>query len=58
MVIYPFVSALLVTRNEETYIKQALLSLVNQTYPKEQYEIIIVDGESSDNTLEIVNTNE
>lgn len=51
---YPFVSALLVTRNEQAYIERALLSLINQTYPKDSYEIIIIDGESTDQTLEIV----
>ena len=50
----PFVSALLVTRNEQAYIEQALMSLINQTYPKDNYEIIIIDGESTDKTLEIV----
>ena len=52
---YPFVSVLLVTRNEQEYIKKALISLINQSYPKEYYEIIIIDGESTDNTLQIVN---
>ena len=51
----PFVSALLVTKNEQSYIERAMLSLINQTYPKENYEIIIIDGESTDNTLQIVN---
>lgn len=47
----PFVSVLLVTRNEQTYIEKAMLSLINQTYPKDCYEIIVVDGESTDDTL-------
>lgn len=51
---HPFVSALLVTRNEQAYIKKSLMSLIDQTYPKECYEIIIVDGESTDDTLKIV----
>lgn len=51
----PFVSALLVTRNEQDYIEKAMLSLINQTYPKEFFEIIVIDGESTDNTLKIVN---
>lgn len=51
----PFVSALLVTRNEEEFIERALLSLINQTYPKTRYEIIVIDGESTDGTLDIVN---
>lgn len=50
----PFVSALLVTRNEQIYIERALMSLINQSYPKNKYEIIIIDGESTDKTLEIV----
>lgn len=55
MMQFPFVSALLVTRNEQAYIEQALLSLINQTYPKDSYEIIVIDGESSDDTLKIIN---
>lgn len=51
---HPFVSALLVTRNEQAYIKKSLMSLIDQTYPKECYEIIIVDGGSTDDTLKIV----
>lgn len=50
----PFVSALIVMRNEQNYIKPSLMSFVNQTYPKDKYEIIIVDGESTDKTLSIV----
>ena len=50
----PFISALIVTRNEAFFTQKAVLSLINQTYPQNRYEIIIVDGESSDNTLKIV----
>lgn len=50
----PFVSALLVTRNEQDYIELALMSYIDQTYPKNRYEIIIIDGGSTDNTLGIV----
>ena len=50
----PFISALLVTRNEKDYIRMSLMSLINQTYPKSCYEIIIVDGESNDGTLDEV----
>lgn len=50
----PFVSALIVMRNEQNYIEPSLMSFVNQTYPKDKYEIIIVDGESTDDTLNIV----
>ena len=51
---FPFVSALLVTRNEQAYVEQALLSLINQTYPKNKYEIVVIDGKSTDNTLQTV----
>ena len=37
----PYVSVILVTRNEEKFIEMSLMSLINQTYPKDKYEIII-----------------
>lgn len=46
----PFISALIVTRNEENYIESALMSLIDQTYSKDKYEIIIIDGMSTDCT--------
>ena len=50
----PFVSVLLVTRNEKYYIVDSLMSLVNQTYPKEKFEIIVIDGISDDGTKELI----
>ena len=50
----PFVSTILITYNEEEHIKKSLNSLLHQTYPSDRREIIIVDGGSSDCTLEIV----
>ena len=50
----PFVSALLVTFDEINYIKMSLMSLVNQTYPHDKYEIIVVDGGSKDGTIDII----
>jgi glycosyltransferase involved in cell wall biosynthesis len=47
----PFVSALLVTYNESQYIRRSLDSLLCQDYPHNSYEIIIVDGGSTDNTI-------
>lgn len=51
---FPFISVLLVTRNEKNYIEASLSSLINQTYPKECYEIIVVDGMSTDGTPEMI----
>lgn len=51
----PFISALLVTKNEQDYIELALMSYINQTYPKNKFEIIVIDGESRDDTIKVVN---
>lgn len=50
----PFVSALLVTRNEQDYIQSALMSYIKQSYPKDRYEVIVIDGESTDRTVDII----
>ncbi|MEY8752199.1 glycosyltransferase family 2 protein [Alkalicoccobacillus gibsonii] len=47
-------SVLIVARNEELYIEKLLKSLCNQTLAKEKYEIIVVDGNSDDESLDIV----
>lgn len=49
----PTVSIIIPTRNEERYIDLCLSSIVMQDYPKEKIEIVIVDGKSTDRTLEI-----
>ena len=46
------VSVIIITRNEEKYIKDLLDSLVTQTVVP--YEVIIVDAESTDNTQPII----
>ena len=50
----PFVSALIVVRNEENRVGQCLDSLLSQDYPHDRYEIVVIDGDSSDRTVEIV----
>lgn len=52
----PFISIIIPTRNEEKYISSCLTSLVNQDYPKEKFEVIVIDGLSQDKTVEIVGT--
>lgn len=49
----PFVTTMIVVRNEEKYIRTAILSFLNQEYPKDHMELIIVDGMSTDNTLQV-----
>jgi glycosyltransferase involved in cell wall biosynthesis len=50
---YPFVSITIPTKNNEDVIGGCMESLINLEYPKESYEIIIVDGHSTDKTVEI-----
>jgi len=48
------ISAIICTLNRASYLAKAMQSLVNQTYPKKYYEIIVVDNGSTDNTREVV----
>ncbi|HET9774832.1 MAG TPA: glycosyltransferase family A protein, partial [Nitrososphaeraceae archaeon] len=50
---YPKVSIILPARNEEKYLGSCIDSLLKQTYPN--YEIIIVNDDSYDDTLNIMN---
>ena len=52
----PFITICMPVRNEERYIERTLQELLNQDYPKERYEIIVADGESTDRTPEIVSS--
>ena len=47
-----FVSIIIPTYNEETFLEKTILSIKNQDYYG-KYEIIISDGQSEDNTLKI-----
>ena len=49
----PLVSVVISTKNEEKNIENCLESIVFQTYPKENIEIIVVDNNSKDKTKEI-----
>lgn len=50
----PFVSIIIITRNVEIKLPYVLKSIEIQNYPKNKYEILIVDGHSTDKTLDIV----
>ena len=47
----PFVSVIMAVRNEEGYIGPCLQALAQQDYPRESFEVIVLDGESSDGTM-------
>ena len=51
----PFVSIVVPTYNEEKVIEKRIENLFDLDYPKDNYEIIVVDSGSTDNTTEIVN---
>src|SRR3989344_1938611 len=51
---YPSVSVILATYNSQDSIEQCLASLFSQDYPKEKIDLIIADGGSKDNTLDIL----
>lgn len=49
-----FVSVVTPAYNEGDNIRKCIASLQNQDFPRENYEIIVVDNNSSDNTAEVV----
>lgn len=49
----PFVSYIIPTFNAESYLLACLNSICKQDYPSNKYEILVIDGGSSDQTLEI-----
>lgn len=53
---YPYVSIVLPIQNEEHFIKKCLDSILNNDYPHDKYEILVVDGMSTDQSREIVQT--
>ena len=48
------VSVIVPLLNEEKYIEKFLNSLINQTYPQEYMEWILIDGDSTDRTRDII----
>ncbi len=50
----PIVSIIIPCRNEETFIGPCIDSVLKNDYPKDRLELLVVDGESSDRTKDIV----
>ena len=50
----PFVSVLVPVRNEARYIERCLSSLAAQDYPRDRFEVLVVDGRSDDATRGLV----
>ena len=50
----PFVSVLMPVRNEADFIERSLGSVLTQSYPHARLEIIVSDGASTDETVELI----
>ena len=50
----PLVSVIIPTYNYAHYIREAIESILNQTYPSDCIEIVVVDDGSTDNTKEVL----
>ena len=53
MINLPKISIIIPTRNSERVFPVCLESVVRQNYPRRKFEIVVVDNESSDKTVEI-----
>jgi glucosyl-dolichyl phosphate glucuronosyltransferase len=50
----PLISVVICTRNRAELLSRALTSVVEQAFPRPDYEILVVDNKSTDRTHEIV----
>ena len=49
-----FISVIIPVRNESRFIEQTLTELVDQDYAPDRFEILVVDGQSTDGTPDLV----
>lgn len=52
----PFISIIIVGRNESVNIKPCIDSILTNEYPKTKYEIIYIDDGSDDDSIDILNS--
>lgn len=49
----PYVSIIIPAKNASRWLPMCLEAVVNQDFPKEKYEILVIDNGSTDNTIQI-----
>ncbi|MEO9210960.1 MAG: glycosyltransferase, partial [Ginsengibacter sp.] len=50
----PFVTIIIAARNEENNIGRCIQSIQSQSYPKDKFELIVVNDHSTDSTVEVI----
>ncbi len=50
----PYVSIIIPCRNEESFIGKCIDSIIANDYPKNKFEVLVIDGMSDDGTRDIV----
>ncbi|MDY6864473.1 MAG: glycosyltransferase [Halobacteriota archaeon] len=48
------ITVIVAVKNEERFIEKCLISLINQDFAQDLYQIVVVDGRSTDRTMDIV----
>lgn len=51
---YPFVSIMVPAHNESIVIRRTVMALLNFDYPKDKYEIIVINDNSSDDSASVL----
>ena len=50
----PFVSMIIPCRNEAAFIRACLDSVLANDYPRDRFELLVVDGDSDDGTAGVL----
>jgi len=51
---FPFISVVIPVKNEQAHLGGVLQDLLEQNYPTDRFEILVVDGNSTDETCQVV----